>query len=254
MVITSYIPTVSAHKVVQQFDEEVEAYNHALESTREQGYKIIAMPIDTYDPNRFIDKYAVSIAQRAKQYGLTVIFRPDSGDVVDQAVNLYRKMMVHGLTNTGVIIGEGMSRQVMEEYDAELIYQDVPLNYVSYGIGAGFYKHINRDTLGFAMKTSYSNGSPRMKFCRANPIKQSLPGMVNLIRDENNNMVVDYTSKGLYETIYEMEVRSWRPIVKKQNYDDIKKTALSQDTSQKEIIISSEVQKQINTLEKRYLQ
>lgn len=33
---------------------------------------------------------------------------------------------------------------------------NVPLNFVSYGIGAGFYKHIERDTLGWAMKTAFN--------------------------------------------------------------------------------------------------
>ena len=56
-----------------------------------------------------------------------------------------------------------MSLTEARKADAFFSKNNVPLPFVSYGIGAGFYKHIERDTLGWAMKTAFSNGAPRMK-------------------------------------------------------------------------------------------
>ncbi len=92
-----------------------------------------------------------------------------------------------------------------KEIDKLLEKNSIPLNFVSYGIGGGFYNNINRDYLGWAMKTSYSNGGNRMKFT-ANPIKRSIPGIVAIYRDNNGDLVVGKESSvnaadSIYETI-----------------------------------------------------
>lgn len=56
------------------------------------------------------------------------------------------------------------------------------------GIGAGFYKHIERDSLGYAMKAAYSDKQNRMKFSE-DAIKQSLPDRVALVYHEGKRCV-----------------------------------------------------------------
>jgi nicotinamide phosphoribosyltransferase len=83
---------------------------------------------------------------------------------------------------------------------------------VNYGIGAGFYKHIERDTLGWAMKTAFSNGKPRMKFSE-DPLKRSTPGRIGIYRDDKGHLVVEEADvlekhpelNNLFETIYEFD-------------------------------------------------
>lgn len=241
----------SAHKVEQQFDNELEGYYFAVKAVSDKGDKIVAMPIDTYDPQRFIFQYSHRIADYANRLGVHVVFRPDSGDVIRQAISIYNLMTSLGHNNTSVIIGEGITFEKIKEYDQILLLENVPLAYVSYGIGAGLYKDIDRDWTGWAMKTAYSNHAPRMKF--STPLKQSIPGQVNLIRNEKNELVVEYTSKGLYEPIYDYNQRSTRPEVKVQTWEEIQQIALKQDVSQERIILSQSVLDKIEELRKQYL-
>ena len=102
------------------------------------------------------------------------------------------------------------------------------------------------------MKTSYSNGKDRMKLTKSNPFKRSIPGCVNIVK-ENNQLVVDYTQKGLYEIVYEMDERSSRPKVNKLDWDAIKLNTIGINTSQKEILLSSTVKANIKKFEEKYL-
>ena len=242
----------TAHKTIQQFDDEYTAYIHSINETASHGENMLSLVIDTYDPQRFIQKYSVILANHAKQKGVRLIFRPDSGNVFDQSVELYKIMKTNNLVvNTGVIIGEGMTFDKIIDYDKRFILMGVPLEYISYGIGAGYYKDIDRDWTGLAMKTCYSNGKPRMKFS-ATPIKRSIPDMVNIIK-ENDNLVVEYTRDGLYQDVYYFDERSTRPKTWVQSWTDIQKIALQQTGSQQEIILSPLVEQKIKTFEEKYL-
>ena len=48
-----------AHKVVQQFDREIDAYKYAISAIADRGRKrrMLSMVIDTYDAWQFIEKY-----------------------------------------------------------------------------------------------------------------------------------------------------------------------------------------------------
>ena len=57
------------------------------------------------------------------------------------------------------------------------------------------------------MKTGYSNGAPRMKLVKTEPIKQSIPGIVNLNYDANGLLTIYPETEGnkfegLYKSIY----------------------------------------------------
>ena len=52
-------------------------------------------------------------------------------------------------------------------------------NLITWGIGAGFYNDLTWDTLGWSMKTCYSNGKDRMK-CTDTLVKRYIPGKVSL--------------------------------------------------------------------------
>lgn len=241
----------SAHKVEQQFDSEIQGYFYAIDGVFQKGDKIVAMPIDTYDADRFITHYAVRVADYAEERGIHVVFRPDSGNVIEQAIKLYRLMKHEEYINTSVIIGEGITFEKIKEYDQILLLEGVPLAYVSYGIGAGLYKDIDRDWCGWAMKTAYSNHDNRMKF--ATPLKQSIPGQVNIVRNEDGLLMVDYTTKGLYEPIYDYNQRSTRPEFKVQTWEEIQQIALKQDVSQERILLSPLVLAEIERLREKYL-
>lgn len=250
--------SASAHKVVQQFDDEFEGYKYRIKATADAGEKILSEVIDTYDAYRVIKEFLIPLAQYALRFGIRLVLRPDSGDTWEQAVEIYRIVERAGLTNIAVIIGESMDFENVKKADAYFEQHGVPLNFISYGVGGGFYNYANRDTLGWAMKTAYSNGKDRMKFSE-NPIKRSIPGAVALYRNEYNDLVVgkeDSVKEGnLFETIYFHDALSNQPIMKKysdEHWLSVQATALAADTEQATIYVSEEVRAEIVEFQRRY--
>ena len=68
-----------------------------------------------------------------------------------------------------------------------------------------------------------------------------------------NQLVVDYTQKGLYEIIYEMDERSSRPKVNKLDWKEIQQNTLKINSGQKEILLSDAIKANIKKFEEKYL-
>lgn len=218
----------TAHKVLQQFDSEIAGFERAIDKAQLYESKTVALVIDTYNAQKVIDNYIPSLLQYAKDRGIHIVFRPDSGNLINQALQIWQK---YGKLwdNWSIIIGEGMSRESVIVYDNYLKKGGYPLDRMSYGIGSGFYNHIQRDTYGQAMKTAYSNGKPRMKL--TSEFKQSIPNTVNIVRDVAGELVVDYTrdgedKNGLYYDVYHFDERSTRPKWERQTWKEIQTIAL----------------------------
>lgn len=246
-----------AHKVTQQFDDEYEGFKHAIKATADAGEKVVALVIDTYDAYRVIKEYLLPLAQYADRLGVTIVIRPDSGDTWEQVVLAYRVVERNNLKNVTAIIGENMDFENAKKADAYFETHNVPLSFVSYGIGGGFYNYITRDTLGWAMKTAYSNGADRMKFSE-NPIKRSIPGVVRIVRNDFGDMVVDKESqvaRGLYQTVYYHDAESDKPMMKiadDAHWKSVQDTALSQSTEQATIYLSEEIRDEVTKFQKKY--
>jgi len=247
-----------AHKVMQQFDNEFEGFKRSIDVASTYESKMVAMVIDTYDPDKVIHEYVQDLLEYAKTKGVHIVFRPDSGDLIGQTKLMWS--MYSDYDNWSMIIGEGMSLNKMVEYDVELMLFDYPLDRMAYGIGAGFYKHIDRDYLGHAMKTAFSNGKARMKLTKSNPYKQSIPDMVGLVM-EDGLMTVDYTRDGgedkhnLYQDIWHFDERSTKPKFDKQDWDDIQKIAIKSLNKplQEGIILSPLVKAKIEEFREKYI-
>jgi nicotinamide phosphoribosyltransferase len=179
----SSIPAL-AHKVVEQFDNELECYLRAIDQTAIHGKKYVSIVIDTFDTDNFIENYAEKISNYAASKGIIPVFRPDSGDKLNQVVSIFRKC---DKWNPIFIIGDEMNFEKAKEYDRFLEAHNIQLQNMNYGIGGGFYSYLTRETLGWAMKTAYSNGKNRMKFSAD---KQSIPGIVQIVKDQNGQVSV----------------------------------------------------------------
>lgn len=249
-----------AHKVTQQYDVEYDGYIHTIDATAKAGETVVAIVIDTYDANRFIDSYLVPLAHYAKEKGVHLVIRPDSGDVNQQVVEVYHKVKAYEIDNVSAIIGEGMSFQNVMRTDFFFKMRQVPLTFVSYGVGGGFYNHINRDTLGFAMKTAFSNGAPRMKF-GMNPLKRSIPDAVNLLlADDGKTMYakrenVEDNEKSLYSIIYNHDDTMDKPFVKYANWEETQRRAISyihEKDLQEHILLHDDIKELVAEFERVY--
>lgn len=239
----------TAHKTIQQFNDELKAYYYSIDQTKRYGYNIVVLVIDTYDPIRFIKYYSQKIAQYGKDKGVHIVFRPDSGHVKDQAFSLWCMMWSKDLLKyTSCIIGEGITFDKIKEYDKYFLEMGCNLNWFNYGMGSGLYNDINRDYLGFAMKTSFSNGENRMKFS-ADKFKESIPGNINVSMKESLTVSYDM-SWSKYVTLYEnsgiSKVYTWAEI--KQRAE----SCLTQELQEK-ITISKDVLKEQERLRKKYV-
>ncbi len=246
----SSIPAL-AHKVVSQFDDENESFFRAIDYACKINAPRVALVIDTYDVYRVINHHVVSLAAYAKERGVDIILRPDSSDTWKQTVDIYDIVRENVLKNVSVIIGDSMSLENAKKADIFFQKHNVPLTFVSYGIGAGFYKHIDRDFLGHAMKTAFSNGKDRIKFS-GDPIKRSIPGKVALFHDDNGDLCVgshDEVSEGanLYADIYNDGTPS--PIPSLTTISDI---ALAQVSTQHSVKISPRIVQAVGELQRKY--
>lgn len=244
-----------AHKVIQQFDDEYECFTHAVDTAYKYNKDGVGIIIDTYDAYYFIENLLIPLAQYAKDRNIFISAQIDSGDHLDQTIKMYNVMKNHQIDNVSILIGEGNSFEKVKLFDKLLEENQIPLNIVFYGVGAGFYKKIERDTLGFAVKTAYSNNQPRMKIVKTSPFKQSIPNMVHLVYN-NGDMVVEdgdgsNNPNSLYEVIYEHDGSFDYPKVKSLDnhyYEDVRACALKQNTSQKRILLSKNTKKLINSI------
>ncbi len=243
----------TAHKTIQQFDDEKQGFIHAIDQAKAKGHKMVALVIDTYDPLKFIHGGMMrDVMEHAEKQGMYIVLRPDSGDLISQTIVIYGMSKFWEFNNISMIIGEGMSLDKVKEYDGLLKEKKIPLEFMSYGVGSGFYNDLDRDYLGFAMKTAVSNGKDRMKLTKSNPFKMSIPGFINLIK-EDGKLVVEYTRNGLLQTVYDMDERSSRPKLGKVDWKNIQRRALKEDMTQQEIILSPLVLQNINTFKEKYL-
>ena len=246
-----------AHKVVQQFDNEYDCFVRAIDKTAEMGKNIVSLVIDTYDVHNVIRNMIVPLSEHADTVGVHIVLRPDSGDVWKQSVDIYDVVRENELKNVSVIIGEGMSLQAVKDADLFFRKNNVPLNFINYGIGAGYYKHIERDTLGWAMKTAFSNGKPRMKFSE-NPMKRSTPGRVRIIRDESGEIMVDVASGGKdneYNVIYEMDKETRKvTVVPIEAMSVIRQRAQKQNVDQLYVKSSPAIKDLIRVFKAKYRQ
>lgn len=245
----------TAHKTMQQFDDEFDGFIHAIDGAIKYKSKTVALVIDTYDPNKVIIEMAGKLITYAKTKGVHIVFRPDSGDLIEQALKLWE--LYKYADNWSVIIGEGMSLKKIEEFDRLLLEAGFPLKKMFYGIGAGFYKHIDRDWLGHAMKTAYSNGKARMKL--STPFKTSIPNTVNLVYDDYGKMMVDYTRDGenhdsLYYDVWHYDTKTDKPYFNRQNWSEIRDLATLNlgKILQEEIILSPLVHQAIDGFRSKY--
>lgn len=261
-----------AHKVVQQFDSEVDSYKYAISAIADRKgkeWRMLSMVIDTYDAWQFIEKYMPKVISFALDNKVHLVLRPDSGNTLEQGIAILKYKSSNRIERLSCIIGDDMDFERVKYFDTELLKAGLNPNDMTYGIGSGYYNHIDRNLLGFSMKTAFSNKKPRMKFSASG--KTSLPGQVRLAYDEKRRMKVypynlskqnddESTTPNLYETVYFFDPLGPgnTPVIKHPHYEETwnrAQTVLHEidNYTHEKIVVSDEILKIMKDIKQDYM-
>lgn len=259
-----------AHKVVQQFDREIDAYKYAISAIADKErrrWRMLSLVIDTYDAWQFIEKYMPEVISFALKNRVHLVLRPDSGDTLQQGIAILKYNAAHKIQHLSCIIGEDMDFERVKYFDTELLKVDLNPNDMTYGIGSGFFNHIDRNFLGFSMKIAFSNKKSRMKFSASG--KRSLPGRIRLAYDNSGRMKVysaetgleyEGTVRNLYKIVYfyDPSVPDDKPVIQYPNYEETwnRAQALLGDADQhrqEAVLLSTEIIMKMEEIKQNYI-
>lgn len=198
-----------AHRIVQGFKEESQAYLSLYESAPNTFTSHVG---DCYDFYNAVDQYLIPLAQKAKETGGVIVARPDSGDALEQIVYVLDAAKEAGLyttqanglvsmTHLRVIQGDSMTFGSMQSINDDLVLLGYsPPGCLVYGIGGYLRNAIARDNFGATLKLCAVGPEKRpvMKFSHT-PGKGSVPGLVKVVRELNNRNQLLPTVRSLDE-------------------------------------------------------
>ena len=163
-------------------ENEKDAYENILDKFAKPG-KLVAIVSDSYDLDNAVKHiFGEQLRDKIRESGATVIIRPDSGDpktvTLRTLVNLEEKFGstinekgYKVLNNVRVINGDSISSpQVIDEILELIVENGYSVDNVAFGMGGGLLQTVNRDTYGFAMKSSaIQNEEGNWKGCSKSP-------------------------------------------------------------------------------------
>lgn len=203
-----------AHRNVQAWDEEGDAYNSIYENSGDNEF--ISMVQDCYDSKRAVVKYHIPLAIRASQdgSGKVIVGRPDSNDPKDEVLFMCREAVKAGLYTTKIIggkewkfathyrfiQGDGMTFEVMWDIMMALIEEGfAPYGWGLFGQGGGRRNFLKRDNLSakYALCSMGDDYQSVVKFSDTYG-KTTLPGPFKVLRSQdalNSKQTVVFTNE-----------------------------------------------------------
>lgn len=186
-----------AHRIVQGYDSEKEAYSNLSEQD-----KIGSYVSDCYNYKKAVENYLIPLAKSNSTK--MVVNRPDSGDFLDNTLYHVNKAVEHGLfkqpdgqnipfgmvepTNFKFINGDSMNPNKVTLIYRELMQHGYsPTKWGIFGVGGYLRNAANRDILSSAYKLAAKGTElePVIKLSDT-PSKMSIPGPT-VIRRHNCN-------------------------------------------------------------------
>lgn len=175
---------------------ELDAVKNMIRKFGKAG-AIFAFVIDSYNREALVKLVSTELKQMIIDCGATVVFRPDSGDPLVEPIDVIKQLMLYwGWTendkgyrslpdNIRVIQGDGITVESVPEILKNMDYEKLSLDNLAFGMGGGLLQHCDRDTLKFAMKTSYAMVNGKGRDVSKDPVgdssKRSKDGILNLV-------------------------------------------------------------------------
>lgn len=240
------------HRVVESYEHEEDAYKALYKFTKGGLGSYVA---DCYDFRHAVKEYLLPLALKAKkenkELGINTIInaRPDSGDpyeeikyILDLAVEngLYREIKtkdgrsLKGMTVLKGLQADGMSFKKMIDINNRLIEAGYsPADCLSYGVGGNLHDSISRSNMSAAQKLAEvgkgDRRRPVMKCPIDEPVKESIPGAVKLVREENSTAPSVRTLKEKGENAYVVwyDGINGHGVEYKENFSEVQKRVLN---------------------------
>lgn len=229
--------------------EEQEYLNTVLTKWAKPG-NIISIVIDGYDVYRAAKHLCTTFKDKIIQSGAKVVFRPDSGDMMEVVPKLL-DMQGHAfgfdtlpsgykkIRHVGLIQGDGINNESLTKLLNKVVAMGYSADNIVFGSGGGLLQSVTRDTYKFAQKTSAikvdNTWVPISKDPITDPGKKSKAGRVATARSVltgeyiyfDMDKPLDSEFNPIMRTVYEKSVRgATEPFILEESLDTIRNRCL----------------------------
>lgn len=216
-------------------DEQEEEYLRTVLTKLAKPGGIVSIVIDGYDTFRAAEKLCGPLKELILQSKAKVVFRPDSGDMMEVVPRLlqmqaaafgtaltskgYRK-----INTVGIIQGDGVDHMQIKSLLGKVLAMGFSADNVVFGSGGSLLQKVNRDTFRFAQKVSAigknmqvvgaHGGTYQMKWSPVNKnpatdrTKASKPGRVRTARSKVTGGFIWYDMDKPLDVEYEDVMRT----------------------------------------------
>lgn len=195
-----------AHRVVQGWDDEADAFRTLYEVAGDGG--LTSHVTDCYDFERAVTDHLVPLALRAKEHGSLVVARPDSGDgeqcvrFVLEAAKSAGLSRTNGrglteMTSLRYIYADGIDFAIIRRLNERLVASGYAVPGCGiYGIGGHLRDCLHRDGMGATMKLC-AIGDDLRPVAKLSPGgKGSVPGLVRVAPTSSGGATVHAAGPG----------------------------------------------------------
>jgi nicotinamide phosphoribosyltransferase len=193
---------------------------------------IVSIVSDTWDFWKVITETLPALKDKIMSRNGKLVIRPDSGDPVkilcgdpDGSLLAEKKGLIECLydlfggtinskgykqldSHIGAIYGESITIERCQQITTQLKDKGFASSNVIFGVGSYTMQHNTRDSLGFAMKTTYAeiDGKPTPVFkdpkTDTNKLKKSLKGYIKVLKKGNEYKTVELEKKEQVENCF----------------------------------------------------
>ncbi|MES1973814.1 MAG: nicotinate phosphoribosyltransferase [Pseudomonadota bacterium] len=179
-------------------EHEVDAYANMIAQFGKPG-GVYAVVSDSYDLYNAVDHlWGERLRRRVIDSGATLVVRPDSGDPVTVVAKTMALLaarfgtQVNGkgyrvLNNVRVIQGDGVNPASIGAILDRIVAGGFSASNIAFGMGGALLQRLDRDTLGFAYKTSAAEVGGRWRDVFKDPAtdsaKRSKRGLIGLVEE-----------------------------------------------------------------------
>jgi nicotinamide phosphoribosyltransferase len=179
-------------------DDEEKYLEHVLDTFAKPG-AIVSIVIDGYDVFRAAETLCTKFKDKIISSGAKVVFRPDSGDMMQVVPRILRMQEAafgsvtnskgyRKINNVGLIQGDGVDHMNIKSLLGKVLALGFSADNIVFGSGGALLQKVNRDTFKFAQKASAVRKNDVWISVAKSPItdsgKASKGGRLTLVRSK----------------------------------------------------------------------